>query len=251
MTKPDDALQRLRGSREERSATFEFEMRGGKDSKLTFTGYAALFDSPAQVNSGPLGPFTETIRYRSPVDNAFTKTLSSNPGPDVVLRTEHRNLPIARTTAGNLRLEPDSKGLLVTADLDRRDPDVRALEVKMENRNLSQMSYAFRTVRDRWNDEYTERELLEVSLDKGDVSVVTYGANERTSARMGSLQDVAAALADMDFNDALSEARSLNDPRGALTEMRGQIDRFLRELAPASPPRRLRITEAERIMQGR
>lgn len=244
MTQPDDAAQRLRGAREERSASFDFEIRAGKaGDSLHFTGYAALFDSPADVGSGPLGPFTESIRT-----SAFDKTLSAK--PDLVLRTEHRNLPIARTTAGNLRLSVDNKGLLVDATLDRRDPDVRALEVKMENRNLSQMSYAFRAVRDKWNDDYSKRELIEVSLDKGDVSVVTYGANERTSARMGSLQDVAAALADMDFNEALAEARSLDNPTAALTEARNHLDRLLREVTPTAR-RTLSIADAERLLQGR
>jgi HK97 family phage prohead protease len=243
MTQPDAAAQRLRGAREQRSASFEFEMRGAKGDEVHFTGYAALFDSPATVGSGPLGPFEETIHR-----GAFDKTLQGR--PDVVLRTEHRNLPVARTTAGNLRLSTDSKGLLVDATLDRRDPDVRQLEIKMENRNLEQMSYAFRAIRDKWNDDYTLRELLEVSLDKGDVSVVTYGANERTNARMGSLADVADALAAMDFDVVLAEARSLEDPAGALREARSTLDRLLREVTPA-PKATLSLQSALDIVEGR
>lgn len=243
MTKPDDAVALLQGSREQRdTSTFEFEMRAAKGdaNKLHFTGYAALFDSPARVGSGPLGPFTERNH-----PNCFDKTLSS--GPDLVLRTEHRNLPIARTTAGNLRLSTDSKGLLVDADLDRRDADVAQLEVKMENGNLNQMSYVFRAVRDRWNDDYSERELLEVNLDKGDVSIVTYGANENTSARMGSMADVAEALNNMDFAKALTEARSLDNPYEALREMRSTLDRLLREVNPATP-RTMSLAEAEALL---
>lgn len=245
MTKPDDALQMLQGSREQRSAdTFEFEMRAAKgdSNKLHFTGYAALFDSPAQVGSGPLGPFSEMIHRQ-----AFDRTLSAK--PDLVLRTEHRNLPIARTTAGNLRLSTDSKGLLVDADLDRRDNDVAQLEVKMENRNLSQMSYVFRAVRDKWSDDYSKRELLEVNLDKGDVSIVTYGANVKTSARMGSLAEVAEALKGLDFDAALTEARSLDNPMGALREMRANLDRLLREVAPPAK-RTMSLAEAAALLDG-
>lgn len=244
MTEPEAAAERLRGAREQRNATFDFELRGAQGDKVHFTGYAALF-APAvtEIPSGPVGPFNERI-HRS----AFDATLKAK--PDVVLRTEHRNLPMARTTAGNLRLTTDSKGLLVDADLDRRDPDVRALEVKMENRNLTQMSYVFRAIRDKWSPDYDERELLEVSLDKGDVSVVTYGANAATAARMGSLAEVAEALAGLDMAEALTEARSLDNPLEALREARANLDRLLVELTPQES-RRLSIADAVRVIEGR
>jgi HK97 family phage prohead protease len=244
MTEPKDLLQRLRGTPEHRSAEFDFEMRAtSKGDDMHFTGYAARFDSPAQVGRGPAGPFTEWLET-----GAFDTTLRSK--PDVVLRTEHRNLPMARTSAGNMRLSVDSKGLIVDATLDRRDPDVRALEVKMENRNLSQMSYVFRAVRDKWNDDYTERHLQEVSLDKGDVSVVTFGANENTSSRMGSLAEVKEVLASLDFEDALTEARSLDDPLHDLREVRSTLDRLLTELTPKDS-RRLSLADAVRVIEGR
>jgi HK97 family phage prohead protease len=244
MTQPEEAAQRLRGAREQRSAAFDFELRGAQGNDVHFTGYAALFaPSEAYVGSGPLGPFHERIN-----NSAFDATLRS--GPDLVLRTEHRNLPVARTTAGNMRLSTDTKGLLVDATLDRRDPDVRALEVKMENRNLTQMSYVFRAIRDRWNDDYTKRELLEVSLDKGDVSVVTYGANESTTARMGSLAEVADALAGLDVDAVLVEARSLENPVALLQEARSRLDHLLREMTPPEE-RRLTLADAMRVLEGR
>lgn len=236
------AAQRLLGAPEYRSASFdEFELRASKTDRdqLHFSGYAARFDSPAHVGRGPAGPFEEMLNPR-----AFDTTLRSK--PDLVLRTEHRNLPIARTTAGNLRLSVDSKGLVVDATLDRRDPDVQALEIKLENRNLNQMSYVFKALRDKWNDDYTQRELLEVSLDKGDVSVVTYGANDQTTARMGSLQDVVDALSTVE----LAEARSLTDPTTALDEAIAHLTRLRGEVAPKES-RTLSVAEALRVIEGR
>lgn len=244
MTQPNAAADRLRGAREQRNASFDFELRGASGDKVHFTGYAALFaPSVAEVGSGPAGPFRETIAR-----SAFDATLKAS--PDVVLRTEHRNLPVARTTAGNMRLTTDSKGLMVDADLDRRDPDVRALEVKMENRNLTQMSYVFRAIRDRWSTDYDERELLEVSLDKGDVSVVTYGANESTTARMGSLADVQEALAGLDLEAALVEARSMDNPHDFIRETRGLLAQLERDLTPKTA-RTLTLAEAMRVVEGR
>jgi hypothetical protein len=43
------------------------------------------------------------------------------------------------------------------------------------------MSFAFRVIRQKWNDDRTERMLTEVSLADGDVSIVTYPAYPATS----------------------------------------------------------------------
>jgi hypothetical protein len=43
------------------------------------------------------------------------------------------------------------------------------------------MSFAFRVIRQKWNDDRTERMLTEVSLSDGDVSIVTYPAYPATS----------------------------------------------------------------------
>lgn len=46
---------------------------------------------------------------------------------------------------------------------------------------LDQASFAFRDIRQQWNDSHTERTIQEVSLDRGDVSVVNFGASRTTS----------------------------------------------------------------------
>jgi hypothetical protein len=50
----------------------------------------------------------------------------------------------------------------------------------MERGDLDEMSFAFRVTRQEWNDAYTERWINEVNLNKGDVSIVNYGANPHT-----------------------------------------------------------------------
>jgi phage head maturation protease len=52
--------------------------------------------------------------------------------------------------------------------------------------DVSQMSFAFETVKDGWNKDRTVRELKEVRLH--DVSIVTYPAYEETSAEMRNNQ---------------------------------------------------------------
>jgi HK97 family phage prohead protease len=140
-------------------------------------GYAAVFDSPSE----PL-PFTEYVRR-----GAFEQTLEA--GADVRLLIDHDGLPLARTTSGTLRLAEDDLGLLVEAELDAANPDAQRVISGLRRGDLSQMSFAFRTLEDRWSADKRERELLGVELF--DVSVVTYPAYESTVAELRKRETVA------------------------------------------------------------
>lgn len=138
----------------------------------TVVGYAAVWDSPSE----PM-PFTEFVKR-----GAFSKTL--NDGADVRLLIDHEGIPLARSKSGTLRLEEDSRGLKVEADLDPANPDAARIISAMKRGDISQMSFAFRTVKDWWNNDRTVRELREVQLF--DVSIVTFPAYEETVAELRS-----------------------------------------------------------------
>ena len=191
----------LRDAPERRSiAASGFEMRSKGDG-LTLTGYASIFNNGYEVLGGP--PYGWTERVDS---GAFDATLAAK--PDLHLLINHEGMPLARTKSGTLQLSTDSKGLLVEASLDRRDPDVQRLETKMERGDMDEMSFAFRVKADQWSDDDTERTLTEVSLHKGDVSVVNFGANPATSAQLNSVSAALEVLADIDPEQARSELRS-------------------------------------------
>lgn len=151
------------------------EIRADGDSN-TLHGYAAVFDAPSE----PM-PFTEFVRR-----GAFAKTL--NDGADVRLLVDHEGVPLARTKSGTLVLEEDERGLRVEAQLDPMNPDAQRVLSAMRRGDLSQMSFAFKTVKDSWNKERSVRELKEVQLF--DVSVVTYPAYEDTIVSLRSRQPV-------------------------------------------------------------
>ncbi len=164
-----------------------FEMRERQDGLLRFYGYASLTECDYDV-----GFYTETVKR-----GAFKRTLSEN--PDVSLLLDHGDagsgLQIARTTAGNLWLEEDDKGLLVKAELDPDDPDVELLARKMQRKLLDgQMSFAFQATDDTWSDDYTRRTLRAVSIHRGDVSIVTQGANAGTVAVLRSRAGATSAI---------------------------------------------------------
>lgn len=204
MTGSSNRAKRLEGTTERRSIGLtDFELRA-EGNTLAFRGYASLFDVGYEMYGGPdKGGWTEYVD-----SGAFTRTLAAK--PDVVLNINHgeggTGLPLARTTSGTLELRTDKKGLEPRASLDLRDPDVQALQVKVERGDVDQMSFAFRTIRQEWNNDEEERRLLEVSMDRGDVSIVTNGAQPKTSVQLRSMIE---AMARMDPEEAQVEMRAL------------------------------------------
>jgi len=145
----------------------DIETRQEGDGTMRLAGYAAVFND----SSVPL-PFSERI-----APGAFRKTLSET--PDVRLLINHEGLPLARTKNGTLTLTEDGTGLHIDAIL----PDTteaRDLWTLVQRGDVDQMSFAFRVIRQNWNEDRTERTLTEVSLSDGDVSVVTYPAYPTT-----------------------------------------------------------------------
>jgi uncharacterized protein len=139
-----------------------------EDGKMRLSGYAAVFND----SSVPL-PFKESI-----APGAFRKTLSET--PDVRLLINHEGLPLARTKNGTLKLEEDERGLRFDADL-ADTQEGRDIYELVKRGDVDQMSFAFRVIRQKWNDDRSRRVLTEVSLADGDVSVVTYPAYPTTT----------------------------------------------------------------------
>lgn len=146
----------------------DIEARQAEDGTMRMAGYAAVFNEP----SVPL-PFIEKI-----APGAFRKTLSET--PDVRLLVNHEGLPMARTKNGTMRLTEDERGLYFEAEL-ANTQEARDLYTLVARGDVDQMSFAFRVIRQKWNDDRTERSLTEVSLADGDVSIVTYPAYPATS----------------------------------------------------------------------
>jgi HK97 family phage prohead protease len=146
----------------------DVEARQADDGTMRLRGYAAVFNDA----SVPL-PFKETI-----APGAFRKTLSET--PDVRLLINHEGLPLARTKNGTLTLSEDERGLFMDAVI-ADTTEGRDLYKLVERGDVDQMSFAFRVIRQKWNEDRSVRTLTEVSLADGDVSVVTYPAYPTTS----------------------------------------------------------------------
>ncbi|MBY8342007.1 HK97 family phage prohead protease [Streptomyces spinosirectus] len=222
-------------------AATDFELRQAGDS-LMLSGYASVFDHPYDVLGGAPRGWTEVVDRR-----AFDVTLANK--PDVHLLINHEGMPLARTKSGTLRLGTDARGLLVTADLDRRDPDVQRLETKMARGDMDEMSFAFRVKNDAWSDDDSQRRLTEVSLHKGDVSVVNFGANPATSAEL-NMRSVLDYLTSVHPDDAAAELRALGQSAAGDMVRAGERLAELRRLMPGREARALSRAEAFAVVAG-
>lgn len=148
------------------------------------TGYASTVEQPYEMYD-MFGPYTEIIDR-----SAFDVTLAAS--PDVSFLVNHRGLSMARTKSGTLTLSADETGLLSRSLLNPERSDVRDLVLAIEDRTIDEMSFAFRIVRGQWSPDYMEYRILEVNLERGDVSAVNYGANPFTSISARAKNAIAA-----------------------------------------------------------
>jgi HK97 family phage prohead protease len=223
----------------------QFEVRS-HGNEFIVRGHASLFECVYPVAGGATdGGWDEQVDRR-----AFDKTLASN--PDVLFLINHEGRTLARTKSGTLKLATDSTGLLTEARIDRRTSDGHDLEIRMERGDYDEMSIGFRTIQQSWQGDL--RTLLEVSLDKGDVSVVNLGANSATRIA------IAPALEALS-NISAAEFRRMENPLDRLREARSHIDQLIAQVTHQSGALsveeiramegRLTLAQAEAMIEGR
>jgi HK97 family phage prohead protease len=191
------SLRKINGIKptsETRISDVDFEIRADGD-KLTFSGYAAVFNSDSQ----PL-PFIERI-----APGAFKRTLQSR--NDVKLLWNHDSGEVLGSTrAGTMRLYEDAKGLRVEADL---APTTRGkdLSILMQRGDVNKMSFGFTVQSDSWSPDGTMRTLESVRL--AEVSIVTFPAYESSVAQVRStdaldVEKLTDALLALETNESLT-----------------------------------------------
>ncbi|MER7814077.1 HK97 family phage prohead protease [Streptomyces sp. NPDC096153] len=202
-----------------RAFPVQLEVRAKKaGGPTTIEGYASVTEQPFEMWDW-LGPYSEVVRT-----GAFGKTLAEN--PQVQLLLNHGGLSMAYTQAGTLRLAEDTTGLHMEADVNAKRSDVQDMLLALEDGDVDEMSFAFRVTRQQWSPDYDQRDILEVDLHRGDVSVVNFGANPATSV---------GAMRAADF-DRLDEA----DARALLERLQQRL-----EPAPAADTNLLHLYQLQ------
>jgi len=143
MTSPTRRLAAPDGREVRLAALTGVEVRVAGDSEpIGFKGTAAVFDKPTRIGGVRWG-FWEQI---SP--NAFDSALER--GDDArMLKNHNTDLPLARVSAGSLRLSTSKAGLEVDADMDPVSY-ARDLAVNLERKTVTQMSFGFTAAKDSW-----------------------------------------------------------------------------------------------------
>lgn len=155
----------------------ELRVEGEEERKIV--GYAAVFESLSEN----LGGFREKIQR-----GAFKRSLEN--GADVrALMNHDPNYVLGRNKSGTLNLSEDERGLKISIDPPNTQWAKDLLE-SMKRGDISEMSFAFQTLDDKWEEEngQTVRTLKEVDIS--DVSVVTYPAYKAASAQVRSASQV-------------------------------------------------------------
>lgn len=169
------------------------ERADGEAAKPMIVGYAAIFDTPAEIGNY----FREQIKR-----GAFGPSLKDS---DIHALFNHdENVVLGRMKAGTLKLAEDAKGLKV--EIDPPDTqDARDLMAKMKRGDIDQMSFAFsmRGGKEEWDEtgDLPLRTIIQVG-ELYDVSVVTRGAYPTTEVGVRSLEDARKERRQQNFDAA-------------------------------------------------
>jgi HK97 family phage prohead protease len=165
----------------------------------TFLGTASVVESPYLVRD-MWGEFEETIG-----EGAFDTTLSQN--PDVMFNYMHDPATtMATTRGGGLTLSADPH-LQYKALVPKTDVDAQRIAPKVQRGDANSASFAFRVVRQEWNDDYTTRRIVELNLHRGDVaSIVTgLGANPPAFTNVRSITYIEAPAPEARADEIVEE----------------------------------------------
>jgi uncharacterized protein len=163
------------------AAELRVEARGVKP---VIRGYAIVYNRLSE----PLGFFREQI-----APEAVTRTLAG--GVDLRALVDHNpEKPLGRIAAGTLRVETDAHGLRVEIDPPQTTYGHDILE-SIRRGDVTGMSFAFRTITERWDESATPPIRTVLDMDVREVSVVTFPAYPQTEVALRSLAAFRAHVA--------------------------------------------------------
>ena len=185
---------------------FDVELRAATgDEPRTIVGHPIRYNSWSE----DLGGFRERV-----LPGAVTKTLAEN---DIRALFNHDpNIVLGRNGPQTLRLVDEPSAVRMELSPPETTTVNDLVIVPMERKDITQMSFGFRTIKDDWRDPSQatkkdglwERDLLEIRLF--DVSIVTFPAYVRTDAHLRGL---------------LNELEGSGIDLGALTAMLARAER--------------------------
>ena len=158
--------------KEIRKLDIKFKTESSENNELKIKGYAIVFNSP------------ETYEYTEIIDS---KALDETDMSDVVLRYNHNDsfLVLARTRNGSLKLNKDSNGLLMEANLQENITEHKNIYNAIDSGLIDKQSFAFTVEEEKYDYETDTRTITKIGK-LFDVSVVDqpfYNATDVSIAR--------------------------------------------------------------------
>jgi HK97 family phage prohead protease len=204
----------------------DFTVTDSEDGQKTFTGYAAMFNTP----SAGL-PFTEVI-----APGAFKRTLSrAAAGSKFIsfLFGHDETRALATTASGRLTLEETALGLRVEAKLDPADPVAQSVISQLTNEAAAMgMSFGFSTPKggDVWEGD--KRTIREVNLFE--VSVLSAGQTPAYPATLGltAVRRLSADKIGIDAERLMNTLESIKAAKELTDDELEVVDQVRSKLAP-------------------
>ena len=163
----EPVLQQLTSTLETLAESLEFV----GDRNIGVYGYGSVFDV-GYVLYDAFGPYIETMGR-----NAFDSSLAF-PTLQTSFMRSHEGLGLAHTLSGRMKMVADDHGLAFAASLNLDEIDARDVYEKLfTGSTSSQTSVGGMILDHEWNEEYTEVEIHEWSMSRGEISIVHAGAN--------------------------------------------------------------------------
>jgi HK97 family phage prohead protease len=178
----------LHNEREHREVRGVVEVRSKPGGIRGMSGCASRYSVGYEV-ADRLGVYTETW-----APGCAKRSIN---GGSQILTVNHNfgMVPLARSRGGQgtMRVWEEPEGLMFDADLDTSREDVRALLSAIEREDLTGCSLTFRSVKETWDSDYTQRTIEEAAIFE--LSVVSDPANPFTNGSLALAGSRAVQLA--------------------------------------------------------
>lgn len=189
--------------KEVRKINMQFKAEPNDNGEMRIKGYAVVFNSP------------ETYGYTEVIDeHALDETDMS----DVVLRYNHNDsfMVLARTRNGSLKLDKDTRGLLMDAVLQNNITDHVNVYNAIDSELIDKQSFAF-TVEEDTYDYDTDTRIITKIGKLFDVSVVDQPFYNATDV------SVARDINNNEFLKRRAELRKQHEEKKALEEAKKKL----------------------------
>ena len=175
----------------------------------------------------------------------FARSLSQN--PEIVLRVNHQDA-LARTGAGTLQVWETDQALMFKGRINLQMMVANDVYQAMKDDLLTEGSCQFwPTMVEEWSEEQDGKiveyqDIKEAKIDKGDVSIVLYGANPQCSTNLAQMIQMARPLPVPAADDVPAEEKIIKF-KGDTSELQKAVD----EVEDTEPANDL-LSEKERAI---